>query len=630
MTTKEFKRKLTAILSVDVKGYSRLMSEDEATTVRTLTEYREVMASLIRQHRGRLVDSPGDNILAEFLSVVDALRCAWDFQQEIKTRNAVLADNRKMYFRIGINLGDVIEEDQRLYGDGVNIAARLEALAEEGGICISGTVYEHVKNKLPFRYEYQGEQPVKNIAEPVRLYRVIMVSEAGERTKVRDKTKPNARWLPTQLAIALMLVSIGAFIVWKLYWRSSPAAVENSADEISIAAALPGKPSIAVLPFANLSGDAEQEYFSDGITNDIITDLSKFSNLFVIASNTVFTYKGKPVNVKDVGRDLDVRYVLEGSVQKAKDSVRINAQLIDAARGNHLWAERYHRPIEDIFALQDEIIQTIVRTLSVKIDATERARVLRLDTANLKAYDYVLKGRYHYYRFTRSDNITARELFNQAIDLDLQYALAYAALAQTHTAAVLYGWTEFPDSALQQAVDLARKALSIDGSSALAHVVLGSVYKRRGKIDLALREYQKALALNPNDVESIKNLGSTFLHVGRTEDAIRLFETARRFDPVFSPGDFMNMGIAYYLKGRYAEAIRTLELGAIQKPDFAGNYIALAAAYAQAGRIEDASQSADMVKKLYPFFDLKSYGSVFRNSEDRSKIIAGLRKAGLK
>ncbi|UCD78689.1 MAG: tetratricopeptide repeat protein [Desulfobacterales bacterium] len=629
MTTNEFARKLTAILSADVKGYSRLMSEDEAATVRTLTEYREVMAGLIRQHRGRLVDSPGDNILAEFSSVVDALRCAWDFQQEIKTRNAALPENRKMNFRIGVNLGDVIEEDQRLYGDGVNIAARLEALAEEGGICISGTVYDHIKTKLPFRYDYQGEQTVKNIAEPVRVYRVIMAPEAGEQTKVKDRTKPKARWRAAQLALALLLAAIGAFLVWKFYWRSSPAAVENSADEITIAAALPGKPSIAVLPFTNLSGDVEQEYFSDGITNDIITDLSKFGNLLVIASNTVFTYKGRPVNVKSVGRDLGVRYLLEGSVQKAKDSVRINVQLIDPATGHHLWAERYHRPLEEIFALQDEIIQTIVRALSVKIDATERARVIRVNAAKLKAYDYVLKGRHHYYRYTRSDNIMARKLFNQAIDLDSQYASAYAALAQTHTAAVLYGWTEFPDTALEQAVDLAQKALSIDSSNAVAHVVLGSVYKREMKIDLAFREYQKALELNPNDVESIKNLGSTFLHIGRTDDAIRLFETARRFDPVYSPGDFMNMGLAYYLKGRYEEAIRTLELGAIQKPDFAGNHIGLAAAYAQSGRSEKARRAAEIVKKLYPFFELNSYGSVFRIPEDRNKLIAGLRKAGL-
>ena len=629
MTTNEFTRKLITILSADVKGYSRLMSEDEAATVRTLTEYREVMAAIIRQHRGRLVDAPGDNILVEYSSVVDALRCAWDFQHEIVLRNAALPDNRQMHFRIGVNLGDVIEEQQRLYGDGINIAARLEGLAEEDGICISGTVYDHVKTKLPFRYEYLGEQLVKNIAEPVRVYRVIMGAETVEQTNVRDKIKPRAHRLTAKLAGALLLIAIGAFMAWKFYWQSSPAAVEESADEITITAALPGKPSIAVLPFANLSGDAEHEYFSDGITNDIITDLSKFGNLFVIASNTVFTYKGKPVNVKDIGRDLGVRYVLEGSVQKAKDSVRINVQLINAASGNHLWAERYDRPLEEIFALQDEIIQTIVRTLSVKIDATERARVMRLDTANLKAYDYVLKGRHHYYRFTRSDNFMARELFNQAIELDPQYDSAYAALAQSYIAEVLYGWTEFPDNALQQAVDLAQRALSIDSANALAHAVLGSVYKRKTKIDLALKEFKKAVELNPNDVESIKQLGVITLQAGRTDDAIRLFETARRFDPVFSLGDFMNMGIAYYLKGRYEDAIQTLELGAVQKPEFAGNYIALAAAYAQAGRIEEARRAAEKVKKLYPFFELESYGTVFHKSEDRNKIIAGLRKAGL-
>jgi adenylate cyclase len=333
--------------------------------------------------------------------------------------------------------------------------------------------------------------------------------------------------------------------------------------------------------------------------------------------------------VKDVGRELDVRYVLEGSVQKAKDRVRINAQLIDAVTGNHLWAERYDRPIEDLFTVQDEIIQTIVRTLVAKIDATERARVMRLSTKSLAAYDYLLKGRHHYYRYKQSDNMMAREMIIKAIERDPQYASAYVALADTHFADFSYGWTEFPDHALQQAHDLAQKALTIDGSNAAAHRMLGSVFNRWRKDDLALREYQKAVELNPNDVDSIKGLGLIMLYTGRTDEAIRIFEIARRFDLVFSPGNVMNMGLAYYLKGWYEEAVRTLELGASKKPDFAGYYIGLTAAYAQVGRIKDARRSAEMIRKLYPFFELESYGTVFQKPEDRNKIIVGLRKAGL-
>jgi adenylate cyclase len=377
VATQDFRRKLTAIFSADVEGYSRLMGEDEEATVRTITVYREVMASIIDKHQGRVVDSPGDNLLADFHSVVDALRCAVETQEEFRARNADLPENRRMEFRIGINLGDVIQEGERIYGDGVNIAARVEGFAEGGGICISGSAYDQVKHKLALGYENLGEHTVKNIADPVRVYRVDMKPEADSaRVSIEVEARPRSRRGVALAAVVVLILGVAAVAIWSFYSGPSHRQAEVASVD-AIAIPLPGKASIAVLPFKNLGGDPEQEYFSDGITNDIITDLSKFRQLFVIASNTIFTYKGKPVRVKDVGRDLGVRYVLEGSVQKAGKQVRINAQLIDATTGHHLWAERYERDLTDVFALQDEIVQTIVTKLALQIDEAERIRAIR-------------------------------------------------------------------------------------------------------------------------------------------------------------------------------------------------------------------------------------------------------------
>ena len=352
MAEEGFKRKLTAILSADVEGYSRLMGEDEEATVRTLTAYREVLTTLIQQHNGRVIDSPGDNLLAEFASVVDAVQCAVAVQKEINARNAELPENHRMQFRVGINLGDVIQEGGRIYGDGVNIAARLEGLAKPGGICISKTAFDHIESKLPYGYEFLGDQPVKNIAKPVGAYRVLMdprVTIAGE----PEEKKPALVRRKAILVggIALVIVVLAA-LIWNFYFRHAP--IEPASVE-KMAFPLPDKPSIAVLPFVNMSRDPEKDYLADGLTENIITALSKIPEMFVIARNSTLTYKDKPVKVQQVAEDLGVRYILEGSVQKADDRVRINAQLIDTIKGHHLWAQRFDREFEDLFALQDEI-----------------------------------------------------------------------------------------------------------------------------------------------------------------------------------------------------------------------------------------------------------------------------------
>jgi adenylate cyclase len=628
MAPQYYERKLAAILSADVKGYSRLMGEDEEATVSTITVYREAMITLIQKSRGRVVDSPGDNLLAEFVSVVDAVRCAVEIQQDFRVRNAELPDDRKMEFRIGINLGDVIQEGERIYGDGVNIAARVEGLAEGGGICISGSAYDQVKNKLALGYESLGEHSVKNIAEPVRGYRVLMDPEAVG--KVIGEKRVGPKWQSAAIAaVAVVIVGSVFAAIWNFYLRPAPPS-EKVVSEERIEVSLPAKPSIAVLPFNNLSGDPEQEYFNDGITNDIITDISKFRELFVIASNTVFTYKGKPVNVKEVSRELGVRYVLEGSVQKASEKVRINAQLIDATTGHHLWAERYDRDLKDLFVVQDEIVQAIVTKLAVKIDEAERARVMRKNPDNLEAYDYLLRGGQYFRRRTRSAMREARQMFEKAIELDPGYASAYAALGWYYFTNAGWGWTEFPAQALQQAEDLAQKALSLEEANASAHRLLGYVYLYRTQYDLATSELQRAIELNPNDSRSYRFLGTIMLYSSKTDEAIHLMETALRFDPSISPSTFMELALAYYLKGRYDDSIRTLERGLALKPDFVGHHIVLAAAYAQMGRSEDAAREAATVLRLDPFFEVDSYGSVFRNPADRANIAEGLRKAGLK
>jgi adenylate cyclase len=630
MTSQTYNRKIAAILSADVKDYSRLMGENEEATVLTLLEHQKVMNDLVNRHRGRVVDSPGDNLLAEFGSVVDALRCAWDIQQEIKTKNDRLPEHRRMKLRIGVNLGDVIAEQDRLYGDGVNIAARLEGLAEAGGICISGTAYDQVKNKLPYRFKYLGDHDVKNIKDPVRVYQaIISFEDAGNLTK--PHTIESKRMTRLALSIGLFGV-IGVFLITGWYYFLNPTrqqaptkAAEKTLDQG------PDIPSIAVLPFKNLSGDSEQEYFSDGISNDIITDLAKFRELLVIASNTTFIYKNKPVNVQEIGRELDVRYVVEGSVQRAGDKLRINAQLVDTAGGHHLWAERYDRDLKDLFIVQNEIVQTIVAKLAVKVKSAEQARTKHKDPKSFKAYDYLLRGQELFARRSRSANNEASQMFAKAIELDPQYGAAYAGLGWTHFRNVSDGWTEFIDQALQQAVDLARKALELDDAMASAYNLLGSAHIFQAQYELAINELHHAIKLNPNNSESHALLGWVLLWSGHTDEAIQALEKTIRLDVRSKQVVFLfHLGLAYYLKGQYQKAVAVLEEGVVQDPDYIGYHIGLAATYAQLGRTADAEREAANTLQRNPFFEVGFYGTAFRNPDDREKIRAGLRKAGLK
>jgi adenylate cyclase len=608
MATGDIKRKLTAIFSADVEGYSRLMGEDELATVETLTSYKEIMRKMIRQYRGRVVDSTGDNLLAEFASVVDAVQCAVEVQQVLNSKNETLPENRRMYFRIGINSGDVIEEGDLIYGDGVNVAARVESLAEGGGISISGTAYDQLGKKLPLGYEYLGEQSVKNIEKPVRVYRILTEAEAAGKVigEIRPKTK-QLRGAAIGGVVVLILV-IGALAIWNFYFRPAfePASIERMAFP------LPEKPSIAVLPFDNLSGDPDQDHISDGITENIINALSKIPEMFIIARNSVFTYKGKPVKVQQVSEELGVRYVLEGSVQEAGERVRIRAQLIDAIAGHNLWSEQYDRDMKDLFELLDEITHKIVVALQVELTEGEQALIRFRSTNNLQAWGNAVKGGNLFLRFNKEDNAKARTLFKRAVELDPNYAWAWTWLAWTHAFAARLGWSEDRSASIKRATELVEKALALDESLADAYALLGNIYYIQMQYDKAVETGEKAVLLGPN------NAGNHALHamfnygMGNFEEVIQLVKKAIRLQPYYPDWYLWLLGAPQYFTRQYEEAIATFKKCIDRSREAKGvMFISancyLAATYIELGRKDEARFHAAEAIKVKPDLSLDSY-----------------------
>ncbi len=629
MATEEFKRKLTAILSADVKGYSRLMGEDEEATVRTITAHRNVITTVIEKYRGRVVDSPGDNILAEFASVVDAVQSAVEIQEVVRAKNAELPEDRRMEFRIGINLGDVIQEGERIYGDGVNIAARVEGLADPGGICISGSAYEQIENKLALGYEYLGEHTVKNIVKPIRVYRVPTGPKPA--VQVTEEGKPALRWQRAALAVMIaLLVVAGGVAIWKSYRPSTSPPTEVASVE-KMAFPLPEKPSIAVLPFANLSGDPSQDYLSDGTTENIITALSKISNLFVIARNSAFTYKGKTVKIQQIAEDLGVRYVLEGSVQKAGERVRINAQLVDGLTGLHIWAERYDRKISDIFALQDDITNQVVTALEVKLTEGEAARVSRRQTENTEAYELFRRGLEHQRRATKTDNDQARRLFEKAVAVDPSFADAWCFLGYTHQEDWYFGWSENATQSLEQATTLAQKAIALDDSSPCPYMLLETIHLWRRDYEKAIAYGEKAVALEPNHADATLQLARTLTYAGRPEETIELTKKAMRLSPYYPDWYLGVLGTAYRLVGNYDEAIAAYDKRRERNPHSTMPYLGLALVYSEVGRDEEARAAASEVLKRNPRISLNQVKNrlPYQDPAEVDRIIAALRKAGL-
>jgi adenylate cyclase len=630
MTEERAKRKLSGILSADAVGYSRLMRLDETATIAAIKEHKEAMALLIHKYNGRVVDSPGDNLLAEFASVVDAVECAVEVQKEIKNKNKEAPDDRKMEFRIGIHLGDVIEDEERIYGDGVNIAARIEGLSEQGSICISRTTYDSVKDKLSLGYEYLGEHSVKNIPEPVIVYKVLIEPEDAGKVIGEKRFLSRFSRKTALAAIIVLLMVAGGLIGWNIYLQQSkkvePASVEKMAYP------LPDKPSIAVLPFTNMSEDPKQEYFSDGLSDQIISSLSKMPNLFVIARNSTFIYKGKPVKVQKVAEDLGVRYILEGSVQKSADRLRITAQLIDAITGLHKWSERYDRDLEDIFAIQDDITMAITKALNIELIEGEQARLWqKRSTTNLKAYLKYLEGTSYLYRLTKEDNTRARQLFEEALALDPGYANVYVSLGATHWYDARFGWVKSRADSIKMAYKYSQKAIELDNASDLAYTLIGGIYLLKRQYEKNIAQAERAIAINPNGAWNNIFLAGALGCSGKWEESLGYAEKAIRLAPFPPVSYYWLLGRAYFMTGEYDKAVETFKKAVLVNPDYLVARAFLAACYSSLDRQAEATAEAREVLRINPKFNLESYAKTlpYKNKVDIEHYIAALRKAGL-
>ncbi len=634
-------RRLAAIFSADVQGSSRLMGDDEEATIRTLTAYREVMTDLVQQHRGRVVDAPGDNLLAEFASVVEAVQCAVEVQQALADRNAALPAYRQMAFRIGINLGDVVVEGERIYGDGVNITARVESVATGGGICISGTVYDQVENKLALGYVSLGAQRVKNIAKPVRIYRVQRASEADsavthtpdDRVRRHHRRRwRRRRWLSMVVPILIAVLAV----VGTLLWNDARRPVLQSA-KVSEAPQLPSQPdtpSLAVLPFDNFGNETEQEYFADGITDDLITDLSKVSGLSVIARNAVFGYKGQHVSAQQVAEELGVRYVLEGSVRRVGDAIRINAQLIDATTSHHVWADRYDRTYHDIFALQDEVTAKIVAALAVTLTDAERFQLARRPTANLAAYDLYLRA--EHIRHNRTDNDDtgyrlALSLYEQAVALDPQFTAAHAGVAW-----VAYRlwrgnrWRVLPGNVARALADQALvRALASEPALPLAYIVQSKLHLVDGEYAAAITDANDAIVRDPSSADARHNLAGVLAKTGKLAEAEAAIETALRLNPKPGSAFQFQIGWMWFYVHQYERAIAHLKRATHARQTSVA--LGLAMNYAQLGQLAEAQATLGVFQKWWPAANYAYYRLQFRYFHPRvlKHFLDALRQAGM-
>ena len=572
-------RRLAAVLLADVVGYSRLMQSDDVGTLRSLKElHKTFIDPTIASHDGRVVNAPGDSMLVEFASVLNAVQCAVELQKGMEAHNAPIAEDRRMQLRIGINLGDVIIEGDEIFGDGVNLAARLEGLAEAGGICISDAVHQHVRQKLPLGYQDIGQQHVKNFAEPVRAYRVSWHEEGSRHTACK------------------------------------PAPVEG--------------PSILVLPFTNMSGEADQEFFADGLTEDIITELSRFRHLLIISRNSAFKFKGKAVDVRQVAREFRVQYVVEGSVRKAGNRVRVTVQLIDGEADRHVWAERYDRQLEDIFAIQDEVTTAIVATLPGRVEAATRERAARKTTDNMVAYECVLAGKVHHHHSTLADNAAALRLLDRAIALDPNYGHAHAWKACTLGQAWVQGYCEDRQATMTAIAEELQTALRLDDNDSDVHRILAAVKLTVGEHDKAVYHQQRAMALNPNDDLIVVQQGELLTWLGQAEEGIRCIERAMRLNP-YHPERFWNhLGRAHFVARQYPQTISAF--GRITALDPL-HHAFLAGCHAQLGDVAAARLHCAEVLKRDPSFAVDAYLSTlhYKRAEDREHHREALLKAGL-
>jgi adenylate cyclase len=590
MTEEGLKRKLTAILSADVEGYSRLMAEDEVATVRTLTAYRAEMTTLVYRHNGRVVDFVGDNMLTEYPSVIDAMECAVTIQRALEHHNAKLTPERRMDFRLGLHLGDVMVDEARIYGDGVNIAARLEGLAEPGGICISDVVYKQIHNKLDLRYIDLGEQKVKNIPEPVRTYRIVD-------THATPTPRPS----------------------------KAPSGGETLLS-------LPGKPSLAVLPFVNLSTDPEQDYFSDGLTMDIMTALVKISGLFLISESSMFKYKSKNVQIRELGRQLAVRHVLEGGIRKAGDRVRVTARLVEAASGRHIWAERFDRKLDDLFAVQDEITEEIVTALDVKLVSGEAIRMIRKTLRHPAALESYYRGWQALFGPTKEDVKEAQRLFEETTRLEPEASVGYALGAWAHWWEAFREMSDEISLTLERATELAREALIREDTTGLPHLMMAEVHLLKREYDQAMAEADQAILDRPSCTGAYAVKANILNYLGRPTDAIEFAKSAIRLTPVHFPLYPAILASAYYGSDRHEEAIAVSEEVLNRDSDNLDALLVLAGAKAAMNRMEEAHGVTQEVLRVKPEFSLEKFAQSqpYKEPQTLDSVIAMLRKAGLK
>jgi len=628
-------RRLSAILAADVVGYSRLMGEDEAGTLAALKTHRkELLEPKAAQYHGRTVKLMGDGALMEFASVVDAVAFAVEVQAAMAARNEGVPEDRRIVFRIGINVGDIIVEGDDIHGDGVNVAARLEGLAEPNGICVARNVFNQVKDKLDLTIEFLGERDVKNIAEPVTVYRVVLDDKAAELVTpvVQETAEPASRHWARAAAVVAGILFLAGGVFWWQPWAPDvePASIERMAFP------LPDIPSIAVLPFSNMSDDPAQEYFSDGITEDLITDISKVSGLFVVARNSTFAYKGKSVDVRQIARELGVRYVLEGSVRRAGEQVRVNAQLIDATTGGHVWADRYDGSVADVFELQDKVTRKIVNVLAVQLTVGERDQIARRETENSDAYDSFLKG-WEQYQLQRPASIRqAIGHFEKAVELDPQYSRAYAALSATYWQAWKRFWQARLGMRIHEPQFLAEEFLekAMHDPTPLALQTAASMLAQQGRHADALREGERAVAMDPNDADSYVALAGALSMAGQSKKAMELIERAMRLNPHYPPSYLYELGLARFGLGQFAEAANALEKATALNPDDRWSSRLLLAAYGHLGRGEDAAKIFEEAEKNWRGFDPLSVRSVafwypFKQPADAERLAEGLRRANV-
>ena len=615
-------RRLAAIMFTDIVGFSRQMGADEARTLRLLDLHNQIIQQAVAEHHGTVIKTVGDAFLVDFPSVVHAVQCAQQIQALFRTHNTGKETAEQIHVRIGIHLGDIVQKSGDVFGDGVNIAARLQALAAPDTICFSHKVYEEVEKKLALNtVVLLGRPPLKNIAHRFQVYALLPEKPTGFRHRLRVQQLKFTQWRrPLQVA-ALLVMLTGAGLIGRYFYLPSSSGLP-----------LPDKPSIVVLPFANMSGDTGQEYFSDGITEELTASLSRLSSLFVVSRNSAFFYKGKGVRLRDLSQELGVQYVMEASVRKAAGQVRITAQLIDATADRHLWSERYDRPLTDIFALQDEIVQQIVTTLKLQITLREQGTLVRKTTDNLEAYDYYLRGVEAVNRYTKEANAQARQMFEKALELDPQYAQAYALLGFTYFSEWVWQWNPDPQN-LERAFTWAQQAVALDDTLPQVHDTLGLIYQYKKQFEPAKAEFERAIALDPNLTDAYVHLGTVLLVAGQLEEAVRLMEKGIRLNPRQPRPIQLNfLGLAYMGLGRHEEGITTLKRALSLDPNLLFAHVNLAVTYSALGREEEARTEVATVRRLNPQFSLEGVKQTYavKDPAQLERYLAALRKAGLK